>query len=403
MKVDLGVRAIVLVVSMLLLGLMPESRPYVEAIVHGNELRRATEYRAALRAYDTARSVHPKAALIYLLTAQSYLDLGKPEKALPLYRKALAESPGELAILVGWGQAYSDLGDTDRAIELWKQALRLNRHRSDAYCLLGMAYLSRGDLTVAATNLEASLNTASEQPSDSQHQMASYGLGLLRALDDLAVARKYLDEAVRGPDAVVSSNAQAIIQALAQATGESRSRKTILGAALVGLGQWQLAQAHLERAIADNPHDVEALAYLGEALSQQGKSTEAEARLRAALALDPDHILALYFWGKHNARQGLSTAAREAFERILALDNANAAACAEIGRTYVLDHDYALAQTWFEEAVTRLPDLAEFYLVLAEFESEQLFDVAKGLSAARKAAEIDPQNPLAQDMLGWLF
>ena len=397
-RLHFGICIAILVAWVLGLGLVPELKPYVEAVGRGHALRQNTEYRAALQAYTLAHRLHPHASFPSLQIAETYLALGRADKALPWYEQASADKATDPTVLTGWGQAYQKMGDTGRAVSLWQQIAGSSGCRADASYLLGIAALESGHLAEARTSLEASLAAG-----NCGHfaQAASYWLGLLRTFDDAAQARNDLQQATRGPDKGLADNARAIIQVLAETPDGAPPHRT-MGAALFNIGHWQLAQVHLEQALADAPADVEALTYLGGALDRQGEGPLAESRLRQALALKPDQPLALYFWGKHQARQGELAPARETFERILALDPMNAAACAEIGRIYTAQRNYSLAETWFEKARDRALDRPDFYLVLASFESDSLFNLAKGLEAARQAVALEPDNALAYDIAGWL-
>ena len=394
----LGIRVLVLIALILAAGLLPEPRAYPEAIARGHALREATEYRAALDAYRTAYTMRPGAVLPRLWEAQTDVVLGREGDALYLYRQIATEKGPTPDILIGWGQAYYALGDSERAMPLWQQALELGA--TEAHYYLGLAHLSRGDWSEAATHFGASL---SADGAGSHSQAASYWLGVIHTLDDPTWAREYLGMATQGSDPALTANAQMLIRALEQPAPKGQNRTTLLGATLFGLGHWKLAQAHLEQALLASPDDNEALAYLGATLDRQGDVLGAESYLREALDLDPNHLLSLYFWGRHQFGQGAVLPARGAFVHLLAHDPRNAAACAEIGRTYTVEGKYALAEEWFEAALEHAPDQTDFYMILAEFESETLFNLDRGLEAAQNAVAIAPDDPRAYDLLGWML
>jgi len=396
--VSLGMRALVLIAVILAVGILPEHRAYPEAVARGHALREATAYRAALDAYQTAYAMRPGAVLPRLWEAKTSVVLGRAGNALPLYRQIATEMGATPDILIGWGQAYHALGDSERAMLLWQQALELGA--TEAHYYLGLARLTRGDWAEATTDFGASL---SADNAGSHSQAASYWLGIIRTLDNPTGARKYLALATQGPDPVLTANAQTLIRVLEQPAPKGQTHTTLLGATLFGLGHWKLAQAHLERTLLDSPDDVEALAYLGATLDQQGDIQGAESYLQEALDLDPTHLLSLYFWGRHQLGKEAILSAREAFVHLLAHDPRNAAACAEIGRTYTAEGKYALAEEWFEAAIEHAPDQPDFYMILAEFEGETLFDLGKGLEAAQNAVTMGSDDPRAYDLLGWML
>ncbi len=98
--------------------------------------------------------------------------------------------------------------------------------------------------------------------------------------------------------------------AIAKAEGAARraldldataaNARRLLGFVYLSRGQYELATAELDRAIALNPSDAEGHARLGAALTWSGRSQEAVTALETAYLLDPDIA--------HNAAMNLGTA-----------------------------------------------------------------------------------------------
>jgi tetratricopeptide (TPR) repeat protein len=389
-------RTLIWLVVLALVTLPADSRPYVARIAQGDALRQQAEYRRALVAYSAAAALYSNSSAVTQRSAETCLEWGRPDQAVEWFRRAQRQDPSRSGILIGWGQAYADLGDEARARQIWEQATAIAEVTGVAHHRLGRLDLERGDFPTAQIHFEASLKGVLP---DGDAQSARFWVALLHGLDRPADALTDLRRAIEGPDPATASEAQSVAAALEQVKLESPH--TAMGAALAGLRRWSIARAYLERALATDPNDVTAMAYLGACLDGQGKTVEAAARLRAALVAQPDAILTLFLWGRHLALSGQTRPARYAFERVLALDPTNAAACAEIARTFINERDYGPAESWFEQAISRAPDQVEFFLLLAEFESDTLLNVAKGATAAKRAAELQPANPTAVDALGW--
>jgi len=62
---------------------------------------------------------------------------------------------------------------------------------------------------------------------------------------------------------------------------------------------------------------------------------------------------------------------------------------------------YVEAGEWYQAAVVLAPDEPDFALLLAQFYVDVLPRPEEGLAAARQAVALAPDNPLAQDLLGW--
>ncbi len=398
----LAIRLYVLLVLLLGVGLAPEYLPYQAAIARGHALKEATQYRAALDSYENAWSIRPQALTPRLEEAQINLELGRFGEALMLYRQIFDQEGARPDVLIDWGRAYYNLGDSERAIPLWEYAAQ--EEEPVAHFYLAEACMSQASWAEARRHFEEVLRLSARKPDD-YTQKTNYWLGKLHSLDaaSLSQALAYLDRAEQGADATLAFNARAVASVLRLSETSPDTLSTRLGATLFGLGHQELAQVQLEQAIQKNPDDVEALIYLGAITTQRGAFQEAESYLQKALLLAANHPLALYFWGKYQLQRGEISPARQSFARLLAIDSQNAAACVEIARTYLAESKYALAEQWLDAAIDNEPSQAEFYIILAEFETTTSFNLNKGLRAAIQATMTDPDNPIAFDLLGRLF
>lgn len=394
----IGIRGAIVVALVVMVTLFPEPQPYVDTLSEGHALRTAGRYRMARATYQHAHMMQPRSIIPLLGEARTDLDLGKPGDALPVYREIADLGGTTVDVLVAWGQAYDALGDTERAVQLWQQALL--HGGTAAHYWLGRGYLYLGDWDSAVNHLRASLeaNTAD----DEDIQQISYWLAIGLTFADPAQAMEPLKQVASGADSRIAEDAGALAQTLRQAQADNREYGTVLGAGLFNLGEWRLAELHLQRVRAHRPDDVDALAYLGAIASERGDRVDADSLFRQALALDGNHALTLFFSGRQQLRLGNAAEARRTFGRLLALDPQNAAVCVEIARTYVAERKYTLAEEWFEAAVANAPLVADFYYVLADFEANTLFNLDKGLDAIREAITLEPANPTAYDLLGWL-
>ena len=73
--------------------------------------------------------------------AAAYLREGKPEKALPLLRRAVTLQPDDGNILLNLGGAYVLLGQFDEAVPVLARAAEVAPHEAMVWCNLGVALL----------------------------------------------------------------------------------------------------------------------------------------------------------------------------------------------------------------------------------------------------------------------
>jgi Flp pilus assembly protein TadD len=84
--------------------------------------------------------------------------MGKPEEAIPLFRKALALRPDYFNALRNLGSAVGNLGDYRQASGYFQEALRLRSDDAETWGYLGVALLRAGDrdgATMAYRRLQA--------------------------------------------------------------------------------------------------------------------------------------------------------------------------------------------------------------------------------------------------------
>lgn len=104
------------------------------------------DFDGARRAHETELAKDPKNPSAYGNFALFYLDIGEPERAIPLLKQALSVYPkGNEFIFAKLGLAYLALGRHDAAIEWLLKAADLNTQLWFVYSGLAMAYSNNGD------------------------------------------------------------------------------------------------------------------------------------------------------------------------------------------------------------------------------------------------------------------
>ena len=75
-----------------------------------------------------------------------YLEQGKLEKAIMLYREAISLKPDYSEAYCNIGVALKDLGQVDEAIDSFKKSISLKSKNPEAYRNLGVAFQYQGKL-----------------------------------------------------------------------------------------------------------------------------------------------------------------------------------------------------------------------------------------------------------------
>jgi TolB-like protein len=112
------------------------------------------DFDGARRALEAALTKGPNDPASYGNFALFYLNMGEPQRAIPLLQQALALYPkGNEFIFDLFGSAYLALGNNDAAIESLLKAVDLNTEILDVYSGLAMAYSKKGDRPTASRDV----------------------------------------------------------------------------------------------------------------------------------------------------------------------------------------------------------------------------------------------------------
>jgi tetratricopeptide (TPR) repeat protein len=226
-------------------------------------------YRRA-RVFDSAESLWLDALarnktswMIYTNLANDYVARDLPDKAAPLYLKALELAPYLHDTHTNAGSVYGMRGEYDRAIDEFRQAIAINPNFAPAYYNWGQVYERQKKLDDARSMYEKALELKPFYPE------ANYRLG--RILAD----RGKEDEAIEHYRTAVTYNPDYV---------DARIDLAVL---LMKRRQFDEAMANLVEALRVQPRNFEAWTNLGSAQLQTGHLDDALDSFNRALQLNP--------------------------------------------------------------------------------------------------------------------
>lgn len=154
--------------------------------------------------YATARArlqpivdQHPGWARATSLLALTYYKENRFELAKPLFAKALAADPQEIAVRPLYGWSLYSLGELGEAETMFESLLVQRPDYAPAHYALGMIHLDRDQVDSARQRFETTVRLAAQQADPTMEGRAHARLGdLYVRLDDLAAAKKELETAV---------------------------------------------------------------------------------------------------------------------------------------------------------------------------------------------------------------
>ena len=379
----------------LLLGVLPRPVKVGRALVVGGEA--LIEGRSLIAAENLARAA---AALpwrdgLWETAGRAALEGGDARAAIEYLTTARGRGSITPEGLLALGDAHNALGQDPAAIDSWRAALEAGASPVEVHERLYQHHRERGKLAAAIDALKA---ITAHDPGNAQ---ARYQLGLMLAAQEPEAALAHLIQAVELNEDL--TKAVAVVEGkIREARFSDDPAYALLnaGRALAFLDEWALAAEAFRRATESNPDYAEAWAFLGEAREKLGE--DGRPALEKALALDPDSFTVNTLYGLYWSRQGESELALVYLHAAAAIKPENPAIEAEIGKTLHEMGDIPAALSHFERATQLAPRDATYWRLLSRYALQNGFQIeAIGLAAARQARLLDPDDPIALDLLGY--
>jgi tetratricopeptide (TPR) repeat protein len=349
---------------------------------------------AAAAAYTDARALAPRDKRWAYLQGHLYNDSSRVPEALAAFEAALAIDGNDPAILFSLGQVYLQRGDFDKAQAMFDKLQSTESARAAAVTGLGKIALARHQYKEAAAYLEKALKLSPDSTRLRQPLAMAY-----QALGERAKAEENLKQYT------ASGTEPEVSDPIVDELGTKIASAHVLvrrGQRLSRVGQFDLAESVLRRAVAADPTNADALANLGITLTNLGRLDEAQQRLTEALALDDRNAFAHLTLGVVFDRQGQDQAAIKQYAAALERDPANVQAMVYLADVKMREGLAEDAAKLYREALDRTPDSTRIRLslALAQVKAKRYAEARKELEAALKA---QPKNPEITNMLARLL
>ncbi len=321
---------------------------------------------------------------------------GDRTQSIQLFERASREGSLSAAGWDTWGLAYWSAGQQSVALSTWQRGLQFYPAYASLYDHLASAYHQNGDF---ADEQQALIKRLALSDDAASH----YHLGLLLTLSDPKGAFTELTTASH-LDPEYDSVAETLGTTLNIAALETdpAQRWITLGRGLGLVEEWGLAARAFEEATQRDSRNAEGWAWLGEARQHLGQ--DGSDALNLALALDPNDTIVHGLRGLYWKRQGNYSNALAEYLQAAQLEADNPAWQVSIGEMYTQLGSLVSALSAYQSATQLAPNDPTYWRLLALFCSDNGVQVQEvGLPAAKKAAELAPQDPQVLDVLGWSY
>jgi protein O-GlcNAc transferase len=339
--------------------------------------------------------------------ALSLHEQGRLTEAAALYRKMLAQNPGDAGALHLLGVVEYQRNNPAAAIELIGRAIRINPRNAIFFSNLGLAYRALGRVEEALASYARALSIRPDY-ADALNHRGNVLRDLKRFPEALASYARAL--AVRPDFADALNNRGAVLSDLKRFDEALASYDRALtlrpdyaealtnrGAVLSELKRFEEALASYDRALAIAPGNAEALNNRGNALSELKRFGDALISYDCALAIRPDYFEAWYNCGAALSELKRFEDALASYDRALALRPDSAEALNNRGNALRDLRRFEEALASYDAALAIAPDFAEAHYNRANALSGlKRFDEA--LASYDRALAIRPDYEF---VLGW--
>jgi tetratricopeptide (TPR) repeat protein len=296
-------------------------------------------------ALDQAISINPNFADAILLLAETNLRSGHGEMVIEPITNLLRKRPDLRSAAFVLAAAYGSLDRFDDAEAVIRDQVRLAPQDPQPHTALGMTFR------------QAKRNDEARQAFEKAAELAPDNRWLVDQLVELDLLDKHFDSARRR------------IHRQFQKTPDLPAAHFLEGKILIAEGKWDLAAAELQKTLQIDPNFSSAYDLLVQAYFATNKLPQAVSQLQAELAKKPN----------------------------------DATAVMTLALAYERMKDFPKARDAYEHLVSMNPNLVSALNNLACLYADRLNDLGKAYDLARKARDLQQNDPAVADTFGWIL
>lgn len=379
---------------------------------------------AAINELNKALEYHPDQKDLLHELAELYSNKGDLRKANEIYGRLTRISGNDVSIRLQRLQNFNRLGMRDSVVAELEQIRKLDPGNLSTLQVLSNHYLEMDRLEEARKVLQKALQINRSDPqtlimlSDvymEEEKWDSVGVTLGNVVADSAVSPQtklkvgnYLYSTFREhqKNTEVQKATSAVFQKIVDSEPESGELWDLAADFFTETGQTDRALHALERTTELMPGNDSAWHHRLQLLMQEGRNEETIIAGKKAVEHVPQDPVVLYFLGN-------AYLSSQQFEK--AIENLKEASelparsplktniYSSLGNAYAATENWDEAFKYYEQSLSINAENAVVLNNYAYYLAQQRKDLSKAEQMARKATELDPENPSYLDTLGWVL
>jgi len=337
------------------------------------------DVKKAIDVLESLDHTYPDTALVKYQLGRAYLRNNNLNQAKAALEQAVSISPNYTDPILLLAEINLRSGHGEIVIESMINLLKRRPDLKSAALLLAAAYGSLDRFDDAAAILEEQARLA---PQDPQVQMA-VGLTLRQAKRNDEARQAFEKAGELAPDNLAPLGQLVDLDLLDKHFDAARQR--------------------IRRQFQKTPDSPPAHFFEGKILIAEGKWDSAEAELQKTLQLDPNFSGAYDLLVQRYLATGKLPQAVSQLRAELSKNPHNSPALMALAMVYEKMNDFSKARDAYEKLLSTEPDFVPALNNLAYLYAERLNDVDKAYDLARKARDLQGQDPGVSDTFGWVL
>lgn len=363
-------------------------------VLMGNVMVRHGNTAGGIELWKKVLQSNPRRTDVYSGMGWAAMAKGQYEEAIGHWRKAVEIDPQMPGVHNATARALTALGRQTEAIEELKKEVEISPHSSFSYFLLGQQYLQQKDYEKARKSYEKAIEL---EPNNTS---AYYGLfTVYTRLSQPAKAQQHLAsfKKLKAEDMKVLKDRNDAYNDLLEV--RKGVAEMYMDASRIYFEQGKLQQAEelLKRGATLDPNNTEYLMRLAAMYQTGGRAPEALEMLKKVIGIEPNEPVCYLNIGLLYSQLRRTTDAEESFHKVISLAPRSSDGYRELAQLYLkMGIELKQARQLAEKAVELAP-VAINYMVLSRA-CDKNGDAAGALSAIKKAVELEPSNPIYQQI-----